>query len=97
MWRNRNETKVQHLFLQYEVVKNKVQEDIKRRIAATASCIAEHLQGHDLAKKRVEQINKLQDERPDLIMNTTHVSPKIRSNGAMSVLEIVKEAKINLQ
>jgi hypothetical protein len=46
-----------HLFLQDEVVRNKVKENIKQGVTASARCISEGLDRHQFPEGWVKKIN----------------------------------------
>ena len=46
-----------HLLLQDEVVGNKIEEDVKRRISTSTSCISECLDRHQFSEGRVKKVD----------------------------------------
>jgi hypothetical protein len=53
---------VQHLFLQDEIVTDKIDEDVQQGIPSPAGKVAECLPVHDMAERRIEKINGIDDQ-----------------------------------
>ena len=57
--RESNETEVEDLFAEDEMVEHIVQHPLQSQIQSAASRIAEQLQVHHLAKRRIEEVDEL--------------------------------------
>ena len=57
--REGNETEVEHLFAEDEMVEHIVQHPLQSQIQPAASRIAEQLETHQLAERRIEEVDEL--------------------------------------
>jgi len=84
VWFYDDKAQVQVLFMEDKIKADKKDENIQQRVRAAAGCIAKGLQGHDLAKGRVEEIYERYD--PFFGHGYHHVkATKILINGSLNV------------
>ena len=57
MGRECDEAKVEDLSMEYKMVENIVQHPLQDEVQATACRIAEQLEAHHLAERRIEEVN----------------------------------------
>ena len=57
--REGDETEVKHLSVKHIVVENVIQHPFQSQVQAAASCITEQLKAHELAERRIEEIDDL--------------------------------------
>ena len=59
MRREGNETEVEDLAFEYEMIENIVQHPFQNEVQATTSRITEQLEAHHLAERRIEEVDDL--------------------------------------
>ena len=67
--RNRDQSQVDIAFVEDIVVADEIEEDIQQGVRASADCVAEGLNGHQLAEGGVKKINEICDPRFDHIVH----------------------------